>query len=79
LHYLGEITGEITTEEPSQALAAATNGLGCERRIVEKGLGVGMIEESHRAISQGSRSTLVGGRRGNSGGKTVIARIPERP
>jgi len=71
---------EITTEEPPQALAAATNGLGCERRIIEKGLGVGMIEESHRGVSSASpRSTLVRGRRGNSARKTVIARIPERP
>jgi hypothetical protein len=71
--------GEITTEEPPQAITTATNGLGCERRIVEKGLGVGMIEESHRSVSSGSRSTLVRGRRGNSARKTVIARIPQRP
>src|SRR3954451_1184680 len=77
--FLAIEAGKVTTEEPPQTLAAATNGLGCERRIVEKGLGGGMIEESHRAVSRGSRSTLVRGRGRNSARETVMARIPECP
>jgi len=56
--------GEVTAEEPPQAVATAPNGLGCEDRILEEGLGVGMVEQRHHAASHRSRSTPVRGSRG---------------
>jgi len=52
-------SAEITAEEPPQAVTAAPNGLGCEDRILEKGLGVGMVEQGHRAVSYQSQATSV--------------------
>src|SRR5205823_1694149 len=67
---------EITAEESPQAVATAPNGLGCEDRIFEEGLGVGIVEQRHRAASRRSRPTPVRGPRGNSDRKTVSPRIP---
>ncbi len=71
--------GEITAEEPPQAVAAAPDGLGCEDRIVEKGLGVGMVDTTvlgwTRSRLKPRRRTARspdnrGGRRSRTGGRS---------